>query len=72
VALAHRRYRHHDDREEIPMTEISKQTHPAQEAKPEEPKKTEAALDDKQLDTVTGGKSCAAGVHIKDATITTH
>jgi hypothetical protein len=59
------------------MTEITKQTQVAQEAKPEEPKQAEGALDDKQLENVSGGKpsavlgqACATGVHIKEATIT--
>jgi len=37
------------------MTEIAKEGQPKQRAKAEEPKKTEAALDDKQLDQVAGG-----------------
>jgi type VI protein secretion system component Hcp len=64
------------------MTEISKQAQPAQETKPETRKMVEGALDEKQLDTVTGGtksvdkaspvlmQSCATGVHIKEATLT--
>jgi type VI protein secretion system component Hcp len=64
------------------MTDISKQAQPAQETKPEAPKMVEGALDEKQLDTVTGGtksvdkaspvlmQSCATGEHIKTATIT--
>jgi type VI protein secretion system component Hcp len=59
------------------MTEISKQAKPAQEVTAEEPKKADGALNDKQLDAVTGGKAssvlmnaCATGEHIKEATIT--
>jgi hypothetical protein len=59
------------------LTETDKQAQPVQDAKSDEPKKTEAALNDKQLDNVTGGTAssllgskCATGVHIKEATIT--
>jgi hypothetical protein len=56
------------------MTETIKQTQPKQDVKAEEPKKKpEGALEDKQLDQVTGGsisQKCVTGVHIKEATIT--
>jgi len=51
------------------MTEIIKPAQPAPEVKAEEPKKTEAALDDKQLDNVTGGslyQACVKGEYIKE------
>jgi len=50
---------------------------PSPSAKPDEPRKIESALDEKQLETVTGGKAsnvlsqaCATGHHIKNTTIT--
>jgi len=55
------------------MTEISKQPQPKTETKPEEPKKAEAALSEKQLDQVTGGRisqACATGKHFPTVTIT--
>jgi hypothetical protein len=46
------------------MTKI-KQAQPKPDVKPEEPKKADGALHDKQLDSVTGGKNiCATGKHI--------
>ena len=56
------------------MTEVNKQAQPVQEPKADEPKKAEAALDEKQLDKVTGGslyQACVKGEHIKTGTITT-
>jgi hypothetical protein len=55
------------------MTETSKQTQPKADANAEEPKKAEAALNDKQLDQVTGGgisQACATGKHFQNATLT--
>ena len=53
------------------MTETTKQAQPKREITPEEPKKTEGALDDKQLDQTTGGQlKCVKGEHIKTGTIT--
>jgi len=37
---------------------------------PAREKKSTVELSEKQLDTVTGGKSCVKGEHIKEATIT--
>jgi hypothetical protein len=57
------------------MTETRKQIQPKADAKAEEPKKTETALDEKQLDQVTGGglsKSCVTGKHFQNAILTTH
>jgi hypothetical protein len=34
-------------------------------------KKSEAALDEKQLDKVSGGKPCVGGQHIKTGQLTT-
>jgi hypothetical protein len=55
------------------MSDTSKQTQP----EPKEPKQTEAALDEKQLDKVTGGtasstlyNACATGKHIPTGVIT--
>jgi hypothetical protein len=57
------------------MTEIAKQAQPKPDVKTAAPKKTDAALDDKQLDQVSGGtgtltKACATGKHIPTGTIT--
>jgi len=34
------------------------------------PKKSEAELDEKQLDKISGGKPCVGGQHIKDGHLT--
>jgi len=39
--------------------------------KPAAQKKSEAELDDKTLENVSGGKPCASGQHIKEGVITT-
>jgi len=51
------------------MTKIIKQPQPKQAVQAQEPKKTEAILDEKQLDRVTGG-ACVKGEHIKGGIIT--
>ena len=52
---------------------MSKSTKP-QETRPSaklaEPKKSDTELNEKELDNVSGGKSCASGQHIKDAKLT--
>lgn len=52
------------------MNEIQKQAQTKTEVKPEEPKKNQPVLEDKQLDQVTGGVSlyeaCATGKHIPE------
>ena len=52
----------------------TKSAQPTKEAKPSTAKKREAALDEKQLDTVNGGtgnlyNACATGKHIPNGTI---
>ena len=55
------------------MTTIPKQAQPKPDVKAEEPKKAAPALEDKQLDQVTGGtgalNACATGKHIPTGTI---
>ncbi|HVZ02281.1 MAG TPA: hypothetical protein VHA35_22435 [Dongiaceae bacterium] len=57
------------------MTESTKPAQTRQDVKADEPKKkADAALDDKQLDKVTGGSialACATGKHIPKGTIST-
>jgi hypothetical protein len=56
------------------MTKITKQAQPKPDVKAEESKKAAPALEDKQLDQVTGGtgalnNACATGQHIPTGTI---
>jgi hypothetical protein len=51
------------------MTDAIKRPQPKPDMKAEVPQKTGAALDEKQLDGVTGG-ACVKGEHIKEGIIT--
>jgi hypothetical protein len=53
------------------MPKTTKPRDNAISAKSTPPKKNEIEFDEKALDDVTGGKSCASGKHIKDGVITT-